>query len=365
MASARVMDLIGTTPRLSVEVTASIPAEMLIGLLKFSMQDSEETFDVGSAWFEEVRKKASPQLMDALRAAEHDGIQPAGDLIGLALEPPACSDVPAFLRRVREMEADELWLAVAGYHVVPLRERVGTEIYSRAAAGEAEARQAIVESVRQLDRDSDESLSLTPRLELNVADAKDLILQILERWYEDIFRATEAETQAILVRDVEAKRAMAPRLSPEALIEAATNGLEFRREPWARRVILVPHVALRPWNTMSGWEELYILGYPVADESLGVDSSAPPASLLRLHKALGDEKRLRMLKILAGGSTSLQQLAHATGLAKSSAHHHLVILRAAGLVRVTTGEESIYTLRRDFIPEASAMLGTFLEGRPS
>ena len=109
------------------------------------------------------------------------------------------------------MEADELWLAVAGYHVVPLRERVGTEIYSRAAAGEAEARQAIVQSIRQLDRDSDESLGLTPRLELNVADAKDLILQILERWYEDIFRATEAETQAILVRDVEAKRAMAPR----------------------------------------------------------------------------------------------------------------------------------------------------------
>ena len=54
-----------------------------------------------------------------------------------------------------------------------------------------------------------------------------------------------------------------------------------------------------------------------------------------------------------------------TGLAKSSAHHHLVILRSAGLVKVTTGEESIYTLRRDVIPEASAMLGSFLEGRPS
>jgi DNA-binding transcriptional ArsR family regulator len=158
---------------------------------------------------------------------------------------------------------------------------------------------------------------------------------------------------------------MAAQLSTEALIEAATNGLQFRQEPWARRVLLIPHIALRPWNTMGAWEELYIIGYPVADESLGVGASSPPANLIRLHKALGDEKRLRMLKILAKGTASLQQLAQATGLAKSSAHHHLVILRSAGLVKVTTGEESIYTLRRDFLPEASAMLEAFLEGSSS
>jgi DNA-binding transcriptional ArsR family regulator len=87
--------------------------------------------------------------------------------------------------------------------------------------------------------------------------------------------------------------------------------------------------------------------------------------LVRLHKALGDEKRLRMLKVLAQGPATLQELADAVGLAKSSAHHHTVILRSAGLVRVTLEENSRYSLRREFIPEASAMLGTFLEGRSS
>jgi DNA-binding transcriptional ArsR family regulator len=364
MTSARVMDLIGTMPPLSVEVVPSLPADMLTGLLKFGMEDSVETFDVGSLWFEDVRTNASPELLDALRRASREGIRPAGDLIGIALRPTPCVDITSFLERVSATKADELWLALAGYHVVPIRERVGEEVFRLAAAGDAQARRDLVEAARKVyqDTSSDEP---TPRLELDTGTAKSLVLEVLERWYEEIFKPTESETMDILARDAEAKRAMAAGLAPEALIEAATNGLEFRREPWASRVILLPQVALRPWNTMSGWEELYILGYPVADESLGLDRSAPPASLVRLHKALGDEKRLRMLKVLARGTASLQQLAQATGLAKSSAHHHLVILRSAGLVKVTTGEESIYTLRRDFLPEASAMLGMFLEGGPS
>src|SRR5919198_4639034 len=110
MTGTRVMDLIGTTPRLAVEVTASLPAEMLTGLLKFGMTDSEETFDVGAPWFEEVRKNASAGLMDDLRLATREGIRPAGDLLGLALQPTVCPDIPAFLSRVEETPAEELWL---------------------------------------------------------------------------------------------------------------------------------------------------------------------------------------------------------------------------------------------------------------
>jgi DNA-binding transcriptional ArsR family regulator len=87
--------------------------------------------------------------------------------------------------------------------------------------------------------------------------------------------------------------------------------------------------------------------------------------LLRLHKALSDEKRLRMLRLLADGPATLQQLADGVGLAKSSAHHHLVILRSAGLVKVTLERESLYTLRRDSIYDASRQLGAFLEGSRS
>jgi DNA-binding IclR family transcriptional regulator len=50
------------------------------------------------------------------------------------------------------------------------------------------------------------------------------------------------------------------------------------------------------------------------------------------------------------------------GLAKSTTHHHMVILRSAGLVRTTTEVDSRYSLRREAIPQLSSMLGRFLEG---
>ena len=153
-------------------------------------------------------------------------------------------------------------------------------------------------------------------------------------------------------------------LSDEALIESATNGLVYVPEGWVRRVILTPHVAMRPWNVTCANGDAYVLAYPVADESLGIDRGAPSAHLVRLHKALGDEKRLRMLRMLARSSATLQELADGAGIAKSTAHHHLVILRSAGLIRVTLEEQSRYTLRREFIPEAAGWLPAFLEGRP-
>lgn len=150
-------------------------------------------------------------------------------------------------------------------------------------------------------------------------------------------------------------------MSPQKLIEIATNGLDFRAERWIRRVVLVPHVAMRPWNVSSAWEDRWIIAYPVADESLGDEREVPSARMVRLYKALSDEKRLRMLKRLVDASATLQELADPVGLAKSSAHHHLVILRSAGLVRVTTELQSVYTLRTDAIPEASRLLQAFLE----
>ena len=49
-------------------------------------------------------------------------------------------------------------------------------------------------------------------------------------------------------------------------------------------------------------------------------------------------------------------------LAKSTVHHHLSILRQAGLVRVAVSEDDKeYSLRRDALPEVGRMLAGFLE----
>jgi DNA-binding transcriptional ArsR family regulator len=45
---------------------------------------------------------------------------------------------------------------------------------------------------------------------------------------------------------------------------------------------------------------------------------------------------------------------------KSTLHHHLMLLRAAGLVRVTIGVEKEYSLRDDVVPEATGVLQAYI-----
>jgi DNA-binding IclR family transcriptional regulator len=69
---------------------------------------------------------------------------------------------------------------------------------------------------------------------------------------------------------------------------------------------------------------------------------------------------MRMLRTLATSSATLQELADRFGLPKSTAHHHLAILRSAGLIRVSSDEEHRYSVRRDVLPEMSTLLDAYL-----
>jgi DNA-binding transcriptional ArsR family regulator len=192
-----------------------------------------------------------------------------------------------------------------------------------------------------------------------------LIVVALRGWHRDVFGPEEARATVIMARDAEAKRRLRRSTPDDKLIELATNGLIYVPEAWVRRVILTPHLAMRPWNVTCAFDDTYVLCYPVADESLGVDRSAPPAHLVRLHKALADDKRLRILKLLATADRTLQEVADAVGLAKSTAHHHTVILRSAGLIRTSTEMDNRYSLRRDSVAEAGTALAQFVEGGTS
>ena len=364
--ATRVMDLTGAKSQVGVDVVPSACVEFLMSLTKFSMERSRETFEDGGTWFDEVRTKASPELLAALAAANgKNGIgwgSLAGIPLGLALQRPPDHTVSEFLARLEALPPREVWLILAGYYIPPLREEVGNEGYLRAAEGDAAARQSILQAARKWE---DEIEDDPPLMSLTAEQVKERVLTALRLWYQEIFADGEDEVIRIIERDAAAKRALAATTTLEKLIEVATNGIEFRGERWVRRVVLVPHVAMRPWNVSSAWEDRWIICYPVADESLGSDRAAPPPRMLRLYKALADEKRLRILKRLVMGKATLQELADSVGLAKSSAHHHMVILRSAGLVKVTEDVPRLYTLRTDTIPEASGLLQTFLEGGQS
>src|SRR6266540_517963 len=362
----RVMDLTGGRSQVGVDIVASPCIEFLMSLTKFSMERSRETFEDGGTWFDEIRTKASPELRAALAAANGKNGMGWGSLagipLGLALQWPPDRSIPEFIARMEALPPRELWLVLAGYHLPPLREDVGNEGYLRAADGDAEARRSVLRAARKWEDEVEEG---PPLMTMTAEQTKERVLTALRLWHSEIFAVGEEEAARIIERDAAAKRSLMATMTPEKLIETATNGVEFRGERWVRRVVLVPHVAMRPWNVFSAWDDRWIICYPVADESMGNAETAAPARMLRLYKALADEKRLRIMKRLVAGSATLQELADSVSLAKSSAHHHMVILRSAGLVTVTDDPQRLYTLRTDVIPQASGLLHAFLEGDSS
>ena len=110
--------------------------------------------------------------------------------------------------------------------------------------------------------------------------------------------------------------------------------------------------------------EWRFFGYPVADSALDPsDELTPPLSVVRLHRALGDETRLRILKLLASRDLYLTEIAQELDLSKPTIKHHLAQLRAAGLVTITeSGTVMYYSLRRNRLDDASAEIKKFLVG---
>ena len=127
-------------------------------------------------------------------------------------------------------------------------------------------------------------------------------------------------------------------------------------------MILAPSYFSRPYNFLLGGVDWRFFGYPLADDALdALDPLSAPQALVRLHRALGDGTRLRILKLLAGRDLYLTEIAQQLDLSKPTIKHHLALLRSAGLVTITeSGTVMYYTLRRQRLDDASTELKRFL-----
>jgi DNA-binding transcriptional ArsR family regulator len=353
----RVQDLTGRELGYQVQVDARLAYEFLISLCAMGNPEEHPTYEIGQSWFDNIRTTGSQPLRSALHRVGDNVGKVWINLIGLATQPPAPQDVPSLLHLVRELEPRDLRLYLLGFHVPAYRQSVTGDVLERAADGDPQATVALLADQCYFHGEAEQHLG--PLLDLTPRETKSAVLEVMERWYQEIFQPREAEWGPILHRDAAAKRLMLETMPPAEVIEAA-SGIQFIPQPGIRQVHLIPQLATRPWVWLAEHDDARLYCYPVADESLGPDASAPPSRLVRLHKALGDEKRLRMLKAIATSGATLQELAERFGLPKSTAHHHLAILRSAGLIRVTSDEEHRYSVRRDVLPEMAGLLDAYL-----
>ena len=309
------------TQRLRVEVAAGPAFETLVGLSALTSDG-----DLG---------RCSPALR---RALERVGVRSSElwlHLLGLALERP--HDLAG---AVRQTSAEELRRHLVGVQVPAWRDLVGSEALEATAQGDP----ALLDHPAYYAGEASDSLALL--VPLTPAETKRRILAVLRHYETELL---DPAVVAELERDAEQKRRLA--VAPEELIELACPGYRYEPEPELGTVVLVPQAAARPWLLLCQHGRRRIICYPLP-EAEDVERRA-----LALGRALGDERRLRMLRRLAAGDATLAELAGTAETAKSTAHHHLAHLRAAGLVTMRGNARAYrFALRTDGFAEARRVL---------
>jgi DNA-binding transcriptional ArsR family regulator len=296
-------------------------------------------------------REAKAGLPDDTRADVEElfGAQLCIFLAVFVVEHPELTTVDELLTFLDAVPTHELVATVLRAHepeLVPLVER--------ATAGDEEARAALRAATH------DQRGDLLALVEDPAATHRRLV-RVLRAWAVP-FAAIEPRIRAIEERDVALRAADRGSFGGSELIERTTGGIRWLPEVGIRRVIMAPSYFSRPYNYLLAGDGWRFFGYPVADDALEVeDRLAPPPAMVRLHRALGDETRLRILKLLAGQDLYLTEIAQQLELSKPTIKHHLALLRSAGLVTVIeAGSVIYYNLRRDRLEAASGELGRFL-----
>ena len=350
----RVVDVSRPGQARTVEIDASEAAELLLSIATVLVEDEQDTYELGADRIEEVRAAAPPELLS--QAAELLPDKAAALLLGLVYTTPKPRTAAAFLEHLAASDPVEIRLHLLGYYTRG-HQVIEPETIRRAAEGDDEAIGALLQATSEYV-DPAKCGDMERVLRTEPADGKRALLDLLSGWYEHVLPAIGPVDPTLAERDAEAKRELVKSVPPEQVVERLAPGIQWTPGPEIDRVVLFPAYSPRPWVFMSEYKRVKIFCYPI---TLDREPAGPgdPAELVRIYKALGDESRLKLLKRLQAGPISLSDAAQEVGLAKSTTHHHLAILRQAGFVLIQEGDDT-YKLRPDLRPEPGALLAGYL-----
>ena len=124
-------------------------------------------------------------------------------------------------------------------------------------------------------------------------------------------------------------------------------------------ILFAPSLDMGPYNSCSVIDRIHGYFYPCEPEFMGTPPEAEEsARLARLYKALSDEQRLRILRMLRGREMYAQEIVERTGLHQSVVSRHLMFMRAVELLHVRRQNNmKFYSLN----PEIRAQLGATLD----
>lgn len=335
-----------------VELVHSLLWECALGIAAVTYREIYPTLEKPASYWEDRKAVLPEKVVDELDFVEkHNTWKTLLQLLHQRDFP----DLEAFLSFVQTENETKL-----RYESLPYLDEKQQENRKKAAAGDKAAMNQMIEACSGHVFYPDYIQLICG---ISIEKLRSHLVNVMRGWYESNIEPEKEQIAGMLRRDYESKQAMLTKLAPEAFVEWATGGLVYSPEPEMPRVLLVPHSIYRPWNVEAELQGVKIFYYPVTDENLQEESDfyRPNLALVQRFKALGDDVRLRIVKRLFERERTLQELTEQLGLAKSTVHHHLSLLRSAKLV---TSQGSHYVLKTEMLSVIDPELQQYLRRGP-
>ncbi|MYL51376.1 helix-turn-helix domain-containing protein [Halobacillus litoralis] len=305
-----------------VEVKHSLLWEAALGIAAITNEQLLDTLDYTDKQWKTLKSTLSKQMLTHLETVQKKN---TWKTILLLLHERDMDSVEEFNDFINELDEAEL-----RYIAIPYLGKEYQEDRKLASQGNQEA-------VARL-QDASKDNAFYPRYiayisQVEVSYLKNHIQEVMTGWYESVIEPDKVKLKGILERDALFKNKRLEKFEAEDFVEWATHGIRYVPEPSVYKVIMIPHFIYRPWNVEADIEGTKIFYYPVANESIHPnDPYVPDQMLVQKFKALGDESRLRMLKILMDGGRTLKEMTEEIGMGKTTVYHHLKLLKSARLI---------------------------------
>jgi DNA-binding transcriptional ArsR family regulator len=321
---------IGPAP--TVDVAAGSGFAVLLGLSADAQRSPDEL---------------SAELSDALAAVGDSEGETWLNVLGVVLDGGAPYTSARLLEALRTIDGLELRRHLLGRFAWSWCTLAGIGDIEAAAGGDRAAAWRLLAHPRYYGGHA--AASLRTLLSLDGEETRARLLRAVEAAASELGPSHEDEIEAATE---EAEVALGE-LPPLAAIERLTAGYRYVPEVEAERVVLVPHTVAGLGLVLAQHRSARLIAYPAAPDR------GDEARLAALGRALADPKRVEILALVGRGVGRSGDLVEATGLGRSTVHHHLSLLRAAGLVALEGNARAYtYTPRREASAEIAALVAS-------
>jgi DNA-binding transcriptional ArsR family regulator len=160
---------------------------------------------------------------------------------------------------------------------------------------------------------------------------RDQYIELIQKWNNAYFSHIDQDIIDLLresVMESEAKAAITE--NTVLLVEKISGGLKVEAYAGLQQIIMTPTYHTNPLITTRKFKNMAHVLYPI--DMPEIDPNQPSKKLVRLTKALADEIRLRIIKLLVDGPKTFTEILQHFSVSKSTVHHHVMLLRTAGLI---------------------------------